>query len=318
VQFRQQRPDLDRTKDVGVSDLVKLSIPRRAVVAFLLGSLIIGLSSAFIVHQTQQVLVIRLGQPVRVVTEPGLAFKLPLIDNIVEIDNRIIALERPEQEFILFDQRRLVVDAIARYKIVQPLKFYQTVGSINEANSRLLTLFDSSIRRVLGTTTSIDVIRNDRSAGMEQVLEQLDIGAQQFGIRIVDVRFGRVVFPEQNSQAVYMRMQSERQREAAEIRAIGNQHGQEIRARADRDVTIIVADAVATGERVRGDGDAERNHIFAKAFGRDEEFAAFYRSMKAYETSLHGESTRLILGFTSQFFDYFQSPGGRRRTEVRE
>jgi modulator of FtsH protease HflC len=295
---------------------VKLGISHRIAVAFLLGGLIVTLSSTFIVHQTQQVLLIRLGQPVRVVTEPGLAFKLPLIDSTVEIGNRIIALESPGQEIILSDQRRLVVDAIARYKIVRPLEFYQTVGSITEANSRLLTLFDSSIRRVLGTAT-IDVVGNDRPAAMAQVVEQLEMGAQQLGIKIVDVRIGRVVLPEQNSQAVYQRMQSERQREAAEFRAIGNQHGQEIRARADRDVTIIVADALATGERVRGDGDAERNHIFAKAFGRDEEFAAFYRSMKAYEASLQGESTRLILDFTSRFFDYFQSSRGRKRTDVR-
>jgi modulator of FtsH protease HflC len=296
---------------------VKLSIPRSIVAAFLLGGLIVTLSSTFIVHQTQQVLLVRLGQPVRVVIEPGLAFKLPLIDSIVEIDNRIIALESPGQEIILSDQRRLVVDAVTRYKIVRPLEFYQTVGSITEANSRLLTLFDSSIRRVLGTAT-IDVVGNDRPAAMAQVVEQLEMGAQQFGIKIVDVRIGRVVLPEQNSHAVYQRMQSERQREAAEFRAIGNQHGQEIRARADRDVTIIVADAVATGERSRGDGDAERNRIFAKAFGRDEEFAAFYRSMKAYEVSLQGESTRLILGFTSRFFDYFQSSRGRKRADVRE
>jgi membrane protease subunit HflC len=262
------------------------------------------------------VLVIRLGQPVRVIMEPGLFFKLPAIDSIVEIDNRIIALKSPEQEIILFDQRRLVVDAVARYKIVQPLEFYQTVGSITEANSKLLTLFDSSIRRVLGTTTSINVIRNDRSGAMAQVLEQLEMGAQRFGMKIVDVRFGRVVFPEQNSQAVYQRMRSERQREAAEFRAIGNQRGQEIRARADRDVTVIVADAVATGERSRGDGDAERNRIFAEAYGRDEEFAAFHRSMKAYETSLQGETTRLILGLKSQFFDYFQSSRGRKRPDL--
>ena len=249
--------------------------------------------------------------------DPGLHFKLPLIDSIVEIDNRIISLESPKQEIILSDQRRLVVDAVARYKIVRPLEFYQTVGSITEANSRLLTLFDSSIRRVLGTAT-INIVGNDRPDAMTQVLEQLKMGAQQFGIKIIDVRIGRVVLPEQNSQAVYLRMQSERQREAAGFRAIGSQHGQEIRARADRDVTIIVADVVATGERVRGDGDAERNHIFAKAFGRDEEFASFYRSMKAYEASLQGESTRLILGFTSRFFDYFQSSRGRKRTDVRE
>jgi modulator of FtsH protease HflC len=296
---------------------VKLNIPGSIVAALILGGLIVASSSTFIVHQTQQVLVIRLGQPVRVVMEPGLRFKLPLIDSIVEIDNRIIALESPGQEIILSDQRRLVVDAIARYKIVRPLEFYQTVGSITDANSRLLTLFDSSIRRVLGTA-KIDVVGNDRPDAMAQVVKQLEMGAQQFGIKIVDVRIGRVVLPEQNSQAVYQRMQSERQREAAEFRAIGNQHGQEIRARADRDVTIIVADALATGERVRGEGDAERNHIFAKAFGKDEEFAAFYRSMKAYEASLQGESTRLILGFRSQFFDYFQSSRGRKRADVRE
>ena len=296
---------------------MKLNVPGSIVAALILGGLIVAFSSTFIVHQTQQVLVIRLGQPVRVVMEPGLRFKLPLIDSIVEIDNRIIALESPGQEIILSDQRRLVVDAIARYKIVRPLEFYQTVGSITDANSRLLTLFDSSIRRVLGTA-KIDVVGNDRPDAMAQVVKQLEMGAQQFGIKIVDVRIGRVVLPKQNSQAVYQRMQSERQREAAEFRAIGNQHGQEIRARADRDVTIIVADALATGERVRGEGDAERNHIFAKAFGRDEEFAAFYRSMKAYEASLQGESTRLILGFRSQFFDYFQSSRGRKRADVRE
>jgi len=297
---------------------VKRSVRGSIVAAFILGGLFVALGSTFVVHQTQHVLVIRLGQPVRVIMEPGLFFKLPAIDSIVEIDNRIIALKSPEQEIILSDQRRLVVDAVARYKIVQPLEFYQTVGSITEANSKLLTLFDSSIRRVLGTTTSINVIRNDRSGAMAQVLEQLEMGAQRFGMKIVDVRFGRVVFPEQNSQAVYQRMRSERQREAAEFRAIGNQRGQEIRARADRDVTVIVADALATGERSRGDGDAERNRIFAEAYGRDEEFAAFHRSMKAYETSLQGETTRLILGLTSQFFDYFQSSRGRKRADLRD
>jgi len=297
---------------------VKRSVRGSVVAALILAGLFVALGSTFIVHQTQHVLVIRLGRPVRVIMEPGLFFKLPAIDTIVEIDNRIIALKSPEQEIILFDQRRLVVDAVARYKIVRPLEFYQTVGSITEANSRLLTLFDSSIRRVLGATTSIDVIRNDRSGAMAQVLEQLEMGAQRLGMKIVDVRFGRVVFPEQNSQAVYQRMQSERQREAAEFRAIGNQHGQEIRARADRDVTIIVADAVATGERSRGDGDAQRNRIFAEAFGRDKEFAAFYRSMKAYEAGLQGETTRLILGLKSQFFDYFQSPRGRKRAGLQD
>lgn len=293
---------------------VKLSARGSIVAALLLGGLIVALSSTFIVHQTQQVLIIRLGQPVRVVMEPGLHFKLPLIDSIVEIDNRIIDLESPEQEIILSDQRRLVVDAVARYKIVRPLEFYLTAGSVTEANSRILTLFDSSIRRVFGTMT-INVVGNNRPDAMAQVLEQLEMGAQQLGIKIVDVRIGRVVLPKQNSQAVYLRMQSERQREAAGFRAIGSQRGQEIRARADRDVTIILADAVATGERVRGEGDAERNHTFAKAFGRDEEFAAFYRSMKAYEASLQGESTRLILDFTSRFFDYFQSSRGRKRTD---
>ena len=295
----------------------KPSVPGSLVAAFILGGLVLALGSTFIVNQTQQVLVLRFGQPVRVVLEPGLGFKLPLIDSIVEIDNRIIALESPEREIILSDQRRLVVDAVARYKIVRPLEFYQTVGSTTEANFRLLTLFDSSIRRVLGTTT-INVAGADRRGANAQILNQLEMGAQQLGIKIVDVRIGRVVLPEQNSQAIYLRMQSERQREAAEIRATGNQHGQEIRARADRDVTIIVADAVATGEQSRGDGDAVRNRIFAEAFGRDAEFAAFYRAMKAYEASLQGESSRFVLGFTSWFFDYFQNSRGRKRTDIRD
>lgn len=293
------------------------SVPGSLVAAFILGGLVLALGSTFIVNQTQQVLLLRFGQPVRVILEPGLGFKLPLIDSIVEIDNRIIALESPEREIILSDQRRLVVGAVARYKIVRPLEFYQTVGSATEANFRLQTLFDSSIRRVLGTTT-INVAGADRRGANAQILNQLEMGARQLGIKIVDVRIGRVVLPEQNSQAIYLRMQSERQREAAEIRATGNQHGQEIRARADRDVTIIVADAVATGEQSRGDGDAVRNRIFAEAFGRDAEFAAFYRAMKAYEASLQGESSRFVLGFTSWFFDYFQNSRGRKRTDIRD
>jgi membrane protease subunit HflC len=296
---------------------VKAIIPGGIVAALILGGLILGgltiaYDSIFTVHQTQQALVIRFGRPVGIVTDAGLHFKIPLIERVVEIDNRIIDLESPEQEVIASDQKRLVVDAFARYKIVRPLDFYRTMSTIEEANSRLLILLNSAIRRVVGEVTLIDVVRNDRSVLMARVSKQLDAEVQSFGLAIVDVRIRRAVFPEQNDQAIYRRMQTERQREAAEFRARGSERAQEIRARADRDAAIIIADATATGEAVRGDGDGLRNRTFASAFGKDAEFAAFYRSMQAYETGLRGE-VPLILGLASRFFDHFRSPTGRRR-----
>lgn len=210
--------------------------------------LVLGYSAVFTLYQTQQALVVRLGEPVRVVTQPGLHLKIPLIDNVIYVDKRILDLENPAQEVIASDQKRLVVDAFARYKIINPLRFYQTVGTIEGANSRLSTLLNAALRRVLGEATLTQVVRDQREHLMNRVREQLDREAQAFGISVVDVRIRRADLPEQNSQAVYQRMQTERQREAAEFRAQGSQRAQEIRARADREVTVLVADATSKAE----------------------------------------------------------------------
>lgn len=274
---------------------------------------VIAYSSIFTVHQTKQALVVRLGDPVRVVTEPGLKFKYPFVENVIYIDKRILDLESPAQEVIASDQKRLVVDAFARYKIDNPLLFYQTVGAVEGANSRLATLLNGALRRVLGESSFQRVVRDERAGLMGRILDQLDREAKGFGINIVDVRIRRADLPEQNSQAVYQRMQTERQREAAEFRAQGNQRAQEIRSRADRDVTVIVAEAQSRGEQLRGEGDAERNRIYANAYGKDPDFFAFYRSMQAYENGLRHNDTRMMLKPDSDFFRYFVDPSGRPR-----
>jgi membrane protease subunit HflC len=273
--------------------------------------LFVAYLSLFTVYQTQQALVVRLGDPVRTITEPGLHAKWPLIDTIIPVDNRILDLENSPQEVICSDQKRLVVDAFARYRIHDPLLFYQTVSTTEGANSRLSTLLNAALRRVLGEATLTHVVRDDRAALMLRVKEQLNREAQAFGIEVVDVRIRHADLPEQNSQAVYQRMQTERQREAAEFRAQGSQKSQEIRARADRDVTVLVAEATSQAEQTRGDGDAERNRIFAEAYGKDPDFFAFYRSMQAYENGLRANDTRLVLRPDSDFFKYFGDPVGK-------
>ncbi len=277
---------------------------------------IVAYSSIFTVYQTRQAIVVRLGDPVRVITEPGLKFKYPFIENVIYVDKRILDLESPAQEVIASDQKRLVVDAFARYKIDNPLLFYQTVGAIEGANSRLATLLNGALRRVLGESSFQRVVRDERAGLMARILDQLDREAKSFGINVVDVRIRRADLPEQNSQAVFQRMQTERQREAAEFRAQGNQRGQEIRSRADRDVTVIVAEAQSRGEQLRGEGDAERNRIYASAYSKDPDFFAFYRSMQAYESGLRHNDTRLMLRPDSNFFRYFVDPSGRRREEA--
>jgi membrane protease subunit HflC len=274
-------------------------------------ALIIGYSSLFAVYQTQQALVVRLGQPVRVVSEPGLNVKVPFIDSVIVIDKRILDLEAPAQEVIASDQKRLVVDAFARYKIKDPLRFYQTLGSIQGANSQLTILLNSALRRVLGEATFTHVVRDQRAELMERILGLVDKEAGGYGIEVVDVRIRRADLPEQNSQAVYQRMQTERQREAAEFRAQGAQRAQEIRSRADREVTVLVAEATSKSEQIRGEGDATRNQIFADAFNQDPDFFAFYRSMQAYEASLKANDTRLLLKPDTNFFRYFNDPSGK-------
>lgn len=278
--------------------------------------LIVGYSSLFTVYQTQQALVIRLGQPVRVVSQPGLNVKAPFIDSVVYIDKRILDLEAPPQEVIASDQKRLVVDAFARYRIEDPLRFYQTLGSIAGANSQLSILLNSALRRVLGEVTFTHVVRDQRADLMARIRELTDREAAAYGIQVVDVRIRRADLPEQNSQAVYQRMQTERQREAAEFRAQGAQRAQEIRSRADREVTVLVADAQSQAEQIRGEGDAKRNQIFAEAFNQDPDFFAFYRSMQAYEAGLKAGDTRLLLKPDSSFFRYFNDPMGKGRSSA--
>ena len=271
---------------------------------------IVGYSSIFTVSQTEQALVVRLGRPVDVVSEPGLNFKAPFIDTVISIDKRILDLENPSQEVIASDQKRLVVDAFARYRIKNPLRFYQSIGSIQAANIQLTTLLNAALRRVLGEVTFINVVRDERENLMTRIRDQLDREADQYGIQVVDVRIRRADLPEQNSLAVYKRMQTEREREAQEFRAQGGQKAQEIRSKADREATVIVADANSTAEQTRGVGDAERNRLFAEAYGKDPEFFAFYRSMSAYETGLRSNDTRFLLRPDSEFFRFFANPSG--------
>lgn len=293
---------------------MRLNFVGGLVAVLIVAALIVGYSSLFTVYQTQQALVVRLGQPVRVVSEPGLNVKVPFIDNVIAIDKRILDLEAPPQEVIASDQKRLVVDAFARYRIQEPLRFYQTLGSISGANSQLSILLNSALRRVLGEVTFTHVVRDQRAELMSRIRDLVDREAGAYGIQVVDVRIRRADLPEQNSQAVYQRMQTERQREAAEFRAQGAQRAQEIRSRADREVTVLVAEATSRAEQIRGEGDATRNQIFADAFNQDQDFFAFYRSMQAYEAGLKPNDTRMVVKPDSSFFRFFNDPAGKMRT----
>ena len=274
-------------------------------------ALIICYSSLFTVYQTRQALVVRLGNPLRIETQPGLHVKVPLLDSVIYVDKRILDLENSAQEILASDSKPLIVDAFARYRVRDPLLFYKTVGTTDGANSRLSPLLSSAVRRVLGDATLIQVVRDQREDLMAKVRKQMDDEAKNFGIEIVDVRIRRADLPPQNSEAVYRRMQTDREREAQEFRSQGTQKAQEIRAKADRDATVIVAEATSKGEQTRGEGDAERNRIFADAYSKDQDFFAFYRSMQAYETGLSEGDTRLVLRPDSEFFRYFTDPKGK-------
>jgi len=277
--------------------------------------MIVAYMSLFTVQQTEQTIVLQFGKPVDVITDPGLHFKAPW-NSVINIDKRILDLENPSQEVIASDQKRLVVDAFARYRIKDALRFYQSVGSIQAANLQLTSLLNAALRRVLGEVNFITVVRDEREKLMGRIREQLDHEADGYGIEVVDVRIRRADLPEQNSQAVYQRMQTERQREAAEFRAQGGQKAQEIRSKADREATVIIAEANSTAEQTRGVGDAERNRLFAEAYGKDADFFSFYRSMTAYENGLKSGDTRFLLRPDSNFFRYFGNPSGKTATET--
>jgi membrane protease subunit HflC len=289
---------------------MRLNVAGGVIAVLILAALVIAYSALFTIYPTQQALVLRLGKPQPPITEPGLHVKAPFIDTVVYIDKRILDLESPPQEVIASDQKRLVVDAFARYKIQDPLRFYQTLGSKQAADSQLAILLNSALRRVLGEATFIQVVRDERAELMARIRDLINHEAASYGIDVVDARIRRADLPEQNSQAVYQRMQTARQREAAEYRAQGMQQAQEIRSKADREVTVLVADATSKSEQIRGEGDATRNEIFAKAFNQDPDFFAFYRSMQAYENGLKPNGTRLLLKPDSSFFRYFNNPSG--------
>jgi modulator of FtsH protease HflC len=268
--------------------------------------------SAFIVNQTHRALVLQFGEPVRAIDEPGLYWRTPFIQTVEQFDRRILDLQTDEQEVIASDQKRLIVDAFARYRISDPLAFYKAFRSEIGARQRLTAIVDSTIRSVLGRATFIDVVRNKRDALMKQTIKQVNDDVRNLGVEIVDVRIRRADLPEANSQAIYRRMQTERQREAAELRAQGSEQSQRIKSTADKEVTVLLANANRDSERVRGDGDAERNRIYADAFTKDRDFFAFYRSMQAYEEALKGGHTRIVISPNSEFFRYFNGGGAAK------
>jgi membrane protease subunit HflC len=261
--------------------------------------------SVFIIKEVNQAIVLQFGDPKRIIVEPGLNFKLPFIQNVVYLDKRILNLDTPPEEVIASDQKRLIVDAFARFKIVDPLKFYISVGNERVARSRLSTIINSRIRNVLGQQELQTLLSKDRTKQMTLIQEGVNTEAKNFGIEIVDVRIKRADLPQANSDAIYRRMQTEREREAKEFRARGAEMAVTITSTADKEVTVLLADAQKKSEIMKGEGDGQRNKIFAEAFGRDPEFFAFYRAMQAYETALIGGDTSLILSPDSEFFKFF-------------
>jgi len=261
--------------------------------------------SIFIVKEVNQAIVLQFGDPKRIILKPGLNFKLPFIQNVVFLDKRILNLDAPPEEVIASDQKRLIVDAFARFQIVDPLKFYISVGNERVARSRLSTIINSRIRSVLGTQRLQTLLSEDRNKQMALIQDGVNKEAENFGIKIVDVRIKRADLPQANSDAIYRRMQTEREREAKEFRAKGAEMAVTITSTADKEVTVILADAQKQSEIMKGEGDGERNKIFADAFGQDPEFFAFYRAMQAYEKALIGGETSLVLSPDSDFFKFF-------------
>jgi membrane protease subunit HflC len=281
-------------------------------VALLVGLIAVA-GAAFTVDQTEQALVLRFGEPVAgrgLITTPGLHFKLPLVENIVFFDNRILDVESPNLEVLAADNQRLEVDSFIRYRIVDALRFYQTVNSIQGADNQLSSVLNSAVRRVLSEANQQQIVRDERAALMVKIREQADREGRKFGVTVVDARIRRVDLPQQISEKVYGRMQTERQREASEYRAQGSEQAQKITAKADRDVVILKAEAQQKADQIKGEGDAERNRIFADAFGKDPDFFAFYRSMQAYETAFKPGETRFLVSPRSDFFRYFSSVTG--------
>ncbi len=261
--------------------------------------------SIFFVKEINQAIVLQFGDPKRIITTPGLQFKIPFVQNVVFLDRRILSLDPAPEEVIASDQKRLIVDAFARFKIVDPLKFYISVGNERVARSRLATIINSRLRNVLGKQSLATLLSEDRAKQMALIQEGVNTEAQKFGIEIIDVRIKRADLPQANSEAIFRRMQTEREREAKEFRARGAEMAVTITSTADKEVTVILANADKQSEIMKGEGDGLRNKIFADAFGQDPDFFAFYRAMQAYETALIGGETSLIMSPDNDFFKFF-------------
>ena len=280
-------------------------------------AILVAYSAAFTVNMTQQAIVLQFGSPRGdVITQPGLHWKLPYIQNVVFIDKRVMNLDASQEtrEITTSDQKRVLVDAFARYRIVDALKFYQAVRDPRLTEEKLQPSFGSALRNTLGDNTLETLVRGDRAGLMKKIQQSFNTTATGLGIEIVDVRIKRADLPSANSLAIFRRMQTEREREAAEIRAKGQEESQRLRSRADRDVTVLLADAERDGQIARGEGDATRAKIFADAFNQDPEFFSFYRSMQAYKASLSADTTTMVVSPDSEFFRYLNNEtGGAKR-----
>jgi len=282
---------------------------RKILIPFIIVLAVVAYQGVFVVQEINQAIVLQFGDPKKIITKPGLNFKIPFIQNVAYLDRRVLNLDTPPEEVIAADQKRLIVDAFARFKIVDPLKFYISVGNERVARSRLATIINSRIRSVLGTQQLATLLSTDRAVHMATIQNDVNTEAQNFGITIVDVRIKRADLPQANSEAIYKRMQTEREREAKEFRAQGAEMAAKITSTADKEVTVILANANKQSEIMKGEGDGQRNRIFAQAFGRDPQFFAFYRAMQSYEKALIGGDTSLILSPDSDFFKFFGKSG---------
>ena len=274
---------------------------------------VVAFQALFVVKEVNQAIVLQFGDPKKIITQPGLNVKIPFIQNVVFIDRRVLYLDNPSEEVIAADQKRLIVDAFTRFRIVDPLKFYISVGNENVARSRLATIINSRIRSVLGTQELATLLSVDREKQMATIQQNVNTEAQNFGINIIDVRIKRADLPQANSEAIYKRMQTEREREAKEFRAEGAEMAAKITSTADKEVTVILANANKQSEIMKGEGDGQRNRIFAEAFGRDPQFFGFYRAMQSYEKALIGGDTSLILSPDSDFFKFFGKTGIKKQ-----
>ncbi|MBP2303472.1 protease modulator HflC [Azospirillum picis] len=267
--------------------------------------IVIASSALFTVNEAQQALVLQFGEPRRVIQDPGLKVKIPFIQEVRILDRRVLDLDPPVEQVILADQKRLDVDAFARYRIHDPLRFYQTAGTEAVAETRMNSIVNSSLRRVLGNVTVLAVLSDERARIMNDIKGQVNDEAKRFGIEIVDVRIRRADLPEETSQSIFARMRSEREREAAEARAQGQEQSQQIKSRAERERTVIIAEAQRDAQVLRGEGDNTAIKLIAEATSQDPEFYGFYRSLEAYRKALNGSDTTMVLSPNGEFFRYF-------------